>query len=70
MLLNGSDTGLVVENNDTSGIIYNHGQGPDWKVGTNRDEARSLRVGGKADVAPLCKAAGVAKGATLGGVAC
>ena len=69
LLLNGSDSGLIVEGNAASGIIYNKGEGSGWKVGTNREAAKSLRLTGQ-DVAQACAAAGLAKGTTLGGTPC
>lgn len=70
LLLNGTDTGVVVEANYTSGLITNtaKGQQPGWRVGKNRDAPKTLRAA--AVNRQLCSAAGIVSGAKLGTVAC
>lgn len=70
VLLNGTDGGVVVQNNYLSGLITNaaRGQEPGWRVDNNREAPKNLRM--NAADPGLCKSASVAKGAKLGGIAC
>ena len=77
LLLNGSDTGVVATGNFVSGVIVNNraGQAPGWTIDGNRPASPGLRLKAAADdaaaaAAALCRDAGVAAGATLGGARC
>ncbi len=72
LLLNGSDSGIVVAGNYTSDIIVNDkaGRQPGWQIGDNPTVGKTLRLRTGEDVKPLCRAVGLAPGTTLGGAKC
>lgn len=71
LMLNGSDSGVVVAGNSISGIEFNKGEGAGWQVTGNREVGkRDERALGLGDAPGLCRAARLGRGARVGTMTC
>lgn len=73
LMVNGSDTGLIVADNNISGsIIFNRGKGDDWKIENNSSASsgQQFSIEDSVLLKSFCKETRLKAGQTLGGFTC